>query len=325
MSLAIRMRRLRKSQTLRELLTECALRPDDLMYPLFVLPGKDRRFELDGLPGIRGVSADLLAGEAERLLARGIRAVLLFPVPEGKDDEGRGACDPHGLIPEAARRIKNAGVETVVFADLCLCAFTDHGHCGVIRGGKVDNDATLEVIRRSALVMAEAGVDGVAPSCMMDGVVRSVREELEENGFEDVLIMAYAAKFASGLYNPFRAMAHSSPAFGDRRDYQVNPANAREALREMGLDAEEGADILMVKPALPCLDILARARHASLFPLAAYNVSGEYAMVKAASRMGWLDERAVTLELLSAMKRAGADIIVSYHAEEVAGWLLEGQ
>jgi porphobilinogen synthase len=316
-----RFRRLRQSEALRDLVRETRLSPSDFVYPLFVVPGENVREEIPSMPGQYRLSVDLLAAEAEELRSLGVRAVLLFGVPASKDEEGREAYNPDGLIQRAVRALKAATPGLVVITDVCLCEYTSHGHCGVVRDGVVDNDTTLPLLARMAVSHAEAGADMVAPSDMMDGRVAAIRAALDDSGFERTPIMAYSAKQASAFYGPFRVAAESAPQFGDRRGYQMDPANAREALREIEADIEEGADIVMIKPALPNLDVIARARGVFDVPLAAYNVSGEYAMVKAAAAAGYLDARSVTLEVLTGIKRAGADIVITYHAKEAAAWL----
>ncbi len=332
-----RLRRLRATPTLRRMVRETTLAVDDLVLPLFVRPGRDVRRPIEAMPACHQLSVDHLVAECREALGLGIPAVLLFGIPDHKDPEGTGAYDPNGIVQTAVRAVKSAVPDLLVITDVCLCEYTSHGHCGVLRDKSgisdlksqipnpqaaiVDNDATLELLARMALSHAEAGVDLVAPSDMMDGRVRAIRQALDGAGFAGTPILAYAAKFASGFYGPFREAAESAPAFGDRRSYQMDPANAREALREIELDIEEGADIVMVKPALAYLDILRRARDRFDLPLCAYNVSGEYAMVKAAAANGWLDERAVALEILTAIKRAGADFILTYHAKEAARWI----
>ncbi|MBI1886398.1 MAG: porphobilinogen synthase [Chloroflexi bacterium] len=316
-----RLRRLRRSERLRDLVRETRLSPADFIYPLFAIHGQGVRREIDSMPGQYHLSPDELAREAEELRSLGIPAVLLFGLPAAKDDIGSEAYDPDGIVQRAARALKQADPGLVVVTDVCLCEYTSHGHCGVVVGDAVDNDRTLPLLARTAVSHAEAGADVVAPSDMMDGRVAAIRSALDESGFSDTPIMSYAAKQASAFYGPFREAAESAPQFGDRRGYQMDPGNAREALREIEADIEEGADIVMVKPALPNLDIIARARQRFDHPLAAYNVSGEYGMVKAAARNGWLDERLVTLEILTAIKRAGADLIVTYHAKEASRWL----
>jgi len=316
-----RFRRLRRSEGLRRLVRETRLSPADFVYPLFVAHGHGLRQEIESMPGQYHLSPDGLPREAEELRALGIPAVLLFGLPAAKDEEGSEAYADDGIVQEAVRALKHAAPDLVVITDVCLCEYTSHGHCGIVVDGEVDNDRTLELLARTALSHARAGVDMVAPSDMMDGRVAAIRRALDESGFPHLPIMAYAAKYASAFYGPFRVAADSAPQFGDRRGYQMDPPNVREALREIEADIAEGADIVMVKPALAYLDVLARARRRFDLPLAAYNVSGEYAMVKAADRLGWLDGRRTALEVLTAIKRAGADIIITYHAKEAAAWL----
>jgi porphobilinogen synthase len=319
-----RFRRLRRTEGLRSLVRETRLSPADFVFPLFVAHGRGLRQEIESMPGQYHLSPDGLAREAEELRALGIPAVLLFGLPAAKDDEGSEAYADDGIVQEAVGALKRAAPDLVVITDVCLCEYTSHGHCGVVVDGEVDNDRTLELLARTALSHARAGADMVAPSDMMDGRVAAIRLALDENGFAHLPIMAYAAKYASAFYGPFRVAADSAPQFGDRRGYQMDPPNVREALREIEADIAEGADIVMVKPALAYLDVLARARRRFGLPLAAYNVSGEYAMVKAADSLGWLDGRRTALEVLTAIKRAGADIIITYHAKEAASWLSEG-
>jgi porphobilinogen synthase len=317
-----RLRRLRTGHALRGLVRETRLEPADLVYPMFVAHGVDRREPIPAMPGVDRLSiahAVAEAGQAQRL---DIPAVLLFGLPAAKDEEGSGAWDDEGIIQLATRAIKDAHPELLVIADLCLCEYTSHGHCGVLRpDGSVDNDATLELLNRTAISQAHAGADIIAPSDMMDGRVGSVRAALDEEGLTDTPILAYSAKFASAFYGPFRDAADSAPAFGDRRGYQMDPANGQEAVREARLDVEEGADILMVKPALPYLDVIRRVKETTGMPLAAYSVSGEYAMLKAAAAAGYLDERAAVMEALTSIRRAGADIIITYHAKDASQWL----
>ena len=317
----LRMRRLREQGPVRDLVRETRLSAANFVYPLFVTHGSAVRAEIEPMPGCYHTSIDRLGEEVDEVTELGIPAVLLFGLPPAKDAVGSGAYDPEGIIQEAVRVIKERAPGLLVVGDVCLCEYTDHGHCGVISEGRIDNDATLELLARAALTQAQAGADMVAPSAMMDGQVRAIRETLDAHGFEDTPIMGYAAKYASAFYGPFRVAADSTPQFGDRRTYQMDPANRRMALREIESDIAEGADIVMVKPALAYLDVIREARARSDYPLAAYNVSGEYSMVKAAARAGWIDEQPVTLELLTAMRRAGADIIISYHAKEAARWL----
>ncbi len=318
-----RFRRLRRTEGLRSLVRETELTPSHLVYPLFVVHGTGVKQEIPSMPGQFRLSPDMLPEEARELRSLGIGAVLLFGIPARKDEEGGEAYDPQGIVQRAIRALKSADPELVVITDVCLCEYTSHGHCGIVVGGEVDNDRTLPLLARMAVSHAAAGADMVAPSDMMDGRVKAIRQALDEEGFSHVPIMAYSAKAASAFYGPFREAAESAPQFGDRRSYQMDPANAREALREIEADIEEGADIVMVKPALSNLDIIALARQLFGVPIAAYNVSGEYAMVKAAARLGWLDEQRITWEILTAIRRAGADIVITYHAKEVAAWLAE--
>jgi porphobilinogen synthase len=309
---------------LRRMVRETALGPDDFIYPLFVMPGKGQAEEIPSMPGQFRFTVDRLPAEVEEVARLGIPAVILFGIPEAKDEVASGAYAPDGIVQQAVRAIKRAVPEMVVVADVCLCEYMSHGHCGVVRDGVVDNDATLDLLARTAVSLAEAGADMVAPSDMMDGRVAAIRRALDAQGFPLVPILSYAAKYASAFYGPFRDAACSAPAFGDRRSHQMDPANRREAMREIALDLEEGADAVMVKPALAYLDVLREARRRFDVPLAAYNVSGEYAMVKAAAARGWLDERAIVLEILTAIKRAGADWILTYHAKDACRWLVEG-
>ncbi|HEU5064433.1 MAG TPA: porphobilinogen synthase [Gaiellaceae bacterium] len=315
---ATRLRRLRRTGALRSLVRETRLDVADLVYPLFVGPESMRNEEL---PALGRFSVDDLAREAEELLGLGISSVILFGIPEEKDDEGSGAYAAGGIVQRALRSLRERYPDLVLVTDVCLCEYTSHGHCGVIEDGEVANDATLELLARTAVSHAEAGADVVAPSDMMDGRVGALRAALDEGGFTDTPIVSYAAKYASAFYGPFREAAESAPSFGDRRGYQMDPANVREALRECELDVAEGADVLMVKPALPNLDVLRAVRARFDLPVAAYNVSGEYAMVKAAAARGWMDERQAAVESLTAIKRAGADFVVTYWAKELAGWL----
>jgi porphobilinogen synthase len=318
-----RHRRLRQSEGLRRLVAETRLSPSDFVYPLFVTHGQGVRDEIESMPGQYRISLDQIGREADELRALGIPAVLLFGLPAMKDEQGSEAYADGGIVQDAVRTFKSAGPDLVVITDVCLCEYTSHGHCGVIADGGVDNDRSLELIARTALSHARAGADIVAPSDMMDGRVAAIRDELDDAGYVQTPIMAYSAKYASAFYGPFRVAADSAPQFGDRRGYQMDPPNVREALLEIDDDINEGADIVMVKPALSYLDVLAKARQEFDAPLAAYNVSGEYAMVKAADRAGWIDGRRVALEILTSIKRAGADIIITYHAKEAAAWLAE--
>src|ERR671914_448555 len=313
-----RLRRLRRTGALRALVRETRLDLDEFVMPLFVGPSTQRNEEL---PPMGRFSVDDLAGEVEELVRLGVPAVILFGIPDEKDEEGSGAYDPDGVVQRALRELRPRFPELVLMTDVCLCEYTSHGHCGVIEDGEVANDATLDLLGRTAVSHSEAGADVVAPSDMMDGRVGALRAALDDAGFEATPIVSYAAKYASAFYGPFREAAESAPAFGDRRGYQLDPANVREALRECELDVDEGADALMVKPAMPNLDIIRAVREEFDLPLAAYNVSGEYAMVKAAAAKGWLDEQQAAVESLTTIKRAGADFIVSYWTKELAGWL----
>jgi porphobilinogen synthase len=326
---ATRLRRLRQHPRLRDLVRETHLTPADFVLPLFVRPGEGVRTPIRSMPGHCQLSIDQLLIEVREAESLGIPAVILFGIPEHKDAVGSDAVSDEGIVQRAVRRLKEAGVSLVVMTDVCLCEFTDHGHCGLVAeqgGGRdVDNDATLEVLVREAVSHARAGADLIAPSGMMDGMIQALRRGLDEAGYPHLPIMSYAAKYASGFYGPFREAAESAPQFGDRRTYQMDPANAAEALREVALDIAEGADLLMVKPALAYLDVIRRVKGAHPeVPLAAYNVSGEYAMVKAAAAQGWLEESRVTLEILTSIKRAGADLILTYHAKEACRWLHAG-
>ncbi|MDX6649540.1 MAG: porphobilinogen synthase [Solirubrobacteraceae bacterium] len=317
-----RLRRLRQTGVLRDLVRETELSVTDLIQPLFVEHGLDRRTPIEAMPGIDRLSINHAVEEAGALHALGVPGVLLFGIPASKDDEGSGAWDDEGVVQLATRAIKEAHPDLLVMTDVCLCEYTFHGHCGRLRpDGAVDNDSSVELIARTAVSQARAGADVVAPSDMMDGRVGAIRTALDDEGLSDTPIVAYSAKFASAFYGPFREAADSTPAFGDRRAYQMDPANRREAVREALLDVEEGADVVMVKPALPYLDVIREIRAATPVPVAAYNVSGEYAMVKAAAANGWLDERAAVLEALLGIRRAGADLIFTYHAKEAAQWL----
>ncbi len=317
----VRMRRMREAPALRALAQETRISVSDFIYPIFVTHGRGVRNPIDPMPGMYQLSLDNLIAEVGEVSAMGIGAVLLFGLPASKDAEGTEAYEPSGIVQEAIRVIKQAVPNILVITDVCLDEFTDHGHCGVIRNGRVDNDATLELLARMAVCQAEAGADVVAPSAMMDGQVAAIRAGLDSTNFEHLPIMAYSAKYASSFYGPFRVAADSAPQFGDRRGYQMDIANSREAMREIRLDIDEGADIIMVKPALSYLDVISQARKAFGYPMAAYNVSGEYAMVKAATENEWIDGQRITLEILTSIKRAGADMIISYHAKEAARWL----
>ena len=316
-----RPRRLRRNETIRRMVRETKLSPDDFVYPLFVVHGRGVRQEIKSMPGIAQLSVDLAVREAEEVCGLNIPAVILFGIPEKKDARGTEAYARRGIIQQAIRAIKKEVPGLMVITDVCLCEYTSHGHCGVVVDGEVHNDATLVLLAKMALSHAEAGADMVAPSDMMDGRVRAIREMLDGKGFEDLPILSYAAKHASSFYGPFREAAESTPQFGDRKSYQMDPANAREAIREVRLDVQEGADIIMVKPALPYLDIIRSVREEFDLPVGAYNVSGEYAMIKAAAQQGWIDGERAMIEVLTAIKRAGADIIITYFAKEAARFL----
>ena len=314
-----RLRRLRKSPLLRDLVAETTLRTNDLIMPLFVCPGTQVNNPISSMPGNSQLSVDLLLEECAELLAVGVKSVLLFGIPESKDEHGHVACGHNGIVQQAIRAIKGRfGDSLLIVADVCNCEYTTHGHCGTIVDGDVDNDLTLITLANQSLSLAEAGADIIAPSDMMDGRVQKIREILDLNGFNQTPIMAYSAKYASGFYGPFREAAESTPQFGDRRSYQMNPANSDEAMREIALDIEEGADIVMIKPALSYLDIIRRTNDTFNIPIAAYSVSGEFSMVKAAAANGWIDEERIMMEMMISMKRAGADIIITYFAKEVA-------
>lgn len=313
-----RPRRLRKNSNIRELVAETKLSVDDLIYPMFVMPGKNKRVPVKSMPGIYKQSIDNLIKEIREAKKLGIKAVLLFGIPEHKDELGTEGHHDHGIIQDAVREIKKKVKDFLVITDVCMCEYTSHGHCGIIKDGDVDNDETLKYLAKMALSHAQAGADIVAPSDMMDGRVGVIRDELDGHGFKDIGIMSYSAKYASAFYGPFREAAESPPQFGDRRSYQMDPPNVREALREIELDIEEGADIVMVKPALPYLDVIKAAREQFDHPVAAYNVSGEYSMVKAAGKLGWIDEELVMMEVLTSIKRSGADLILTYFAKDAA-------
>lgn len=321
MELIRRPRRLRLNDAIREMVRETRVDVKDLIYPLFVTHGENIKQEINSLPGVYRFSVDTLVDEVKEIHSLGIPAVLLFGVPSVKDEMGSEAYADDGIVQRAVRVVKETEPSMIVITDVCMCGYTRHGHCGIVDNGYVINDRTVEFIARIALSHARAGADMVAPSDMMDGRVRAIRKLLDEEGYVNVSIMAYSAKYASAFYGPFREAAHSAPQFGDRRSYQMDTANSDEAMREIELDIEEGADIVMVKPALSYLDIIRRARESFNVPVAAYNVSGEYAMVKAAAKMGWVDERAAVMEILTSIKRAGADMIITYFAKDVAGWL----
>jgi porphobilinogen synthase len=319
---SVRMRRLRRTPQIRRMVRETVLDAGDLIYPLFVKPGTGLRDEVASMPGVFQLSVDQLDAEASELLSLGIPAVILFGLPESKDLGGSGAFDENGIVQQAIRELKAKAPDLYVITDVCMCEYTSHGHCGAIdEGGCVINDVTLEMLAQTAVSHAEAGADMVAPSDMMDGRVAAIRAALDAEGFVDLPIMAYSAKYASGYYGPFRDAADSAPAFGDRSQYQMDPANGDEAIREVELDVDEGADLVMVKPALAYMDVIWRVKEAFGMPTAAYNVSGEYAMVKAAVAKGWIDEKRVVLETLTGFKRAGADLILTYHAKDAARWL----
>ncbi len=315
------MRRLRRTQAIRDLVAETELSPRHLIQPLFVVAGEGVREPVESMPGVERFSISELVAEASELEAVGVPAVILFGIPAAKDEVGSGAYDDEGVVQMAVRALKEAHPDLTVITDVCLCEYTSHGHCGFVRDGEVDNDLTLELLAKTAISHAEAGADVVAPSDMMDGRIGTIRFQLDEEGHPNTAILAYSAKYASAFFGPFREAAESTPEFGDRRGYQMNPQNALEAIREARLDLEEGADAVMVKPALPYLDVVRRIKDDTGAPVAAYHVSGEYSMLKAAAANGWLDERAAALESLVSIKRAGADMIVTYFAKDAAGWL----
>lgn len=319
-----RHRRLRQTASMRALVRETQLNVNDFIYPLFVAEGENIRNEVSSMPGVFQLSIDQLKKEMDEVVSLGIKSVILFGLPHEKDAVGTGAYHHHGIVQEATRYVKQHFPDLVVIADTCLCEYTDHGHCGVIEGEQVLNDPSLDLLAKTAVSQAEAGADIIAPSNMMDGFVAAIRKGLDKAGFTEVPIMSYAVKYSSAYYGPFRDAADSAPQFGDRKTYQMDPANRREALREAGADIEQGADFLIVKPALSYLDIVRDVRNEFNAPVVAYNVSGEYAMVKAAALNGWVDEKAVVLETLTSMKRAGADLIMTYHAKDAARWLKEG-
>ena len=316
-----RPRRLRRSEALRGFVRETRLSPAGFVYPMFACPGKNVRTEVSSMPGIFQQSADQIAEECREVADLGIPAVILFGLPEHKDETGSESAAAQGAVQRSIEAIRKAKLDLLVITDVCLCEYTSHGHCGVVKNGEVLNDPTLEILAAAALSQARAGADIVAPSDMMDGRVAAIRRKLDENNFPDVAILSYAAKYCSSFYGPFREAGQSAPQFGDRRSYQMDPANVREALREVALDLEEGADIIMVKPALPYLDVIQRVRERFDVPVAAYNVSGEYSMVKASARNGWIDEQRVVLEILTGIQRAGASIVLTYHAKDAARWL----
>ena len=318
-----RMRRLRRTEGIRDLVRENRLSVKELVYPLFVVEGVNLKIRVPSMPGVFQYSLDRLPELLDQLLEAGLNAVLVFGVPLRKDEAGSEAYNRDGIAQRAVRKIRAYAPEMVIISDVCLCEYTSHGHCGLIRGGEILNDESLPLLARASVTLAEAGADMIAPSCMMDGDVESIRRDLDEAGYVNTAIMAYSAKMASGYYSPFRDAAHSAPSFGDRRSYQMDYANGREAVRESLIALDEGADIVMVKPALAYLDIVRETRNALRAPLATYNVSGEYSMVKAAAQAGWIDEKRIVMENLTAMKRAGADIIITYHAIDAAEWIRE--
>ena len=316
-----RPRRLRKNDAIRNMVRETNLSVNDLIMPLFVVEGKNIRNPISSMPGNDQLSIDLLVKEVKEVAKLGIRAIILFGIPEHKDAIGSDAINESGIIQRAVKAVKEAIPAMYVITDVCFCEYTDHGHCGAIKDGEVDNDMTLQMLADQVITHAKAGADMVAPSGMMDGMVGAIRKALDDNNFEEVPIMSYAAKYASGFYGPFREAAESTPQFGDRRAYQMDPANSREAMYEVELDINEGADIIMVKPALSYLDIIYKVKSQINLPVAAYNVSGEFSMVKAAAKLGWIDEQKVAMEILTSIKRAGADLILTYYAKEAAKWL----
>ena len=316
-----RPRRLRRSEALRGFVRETRLSTSGLVYPMFACPGKGVRTEVSSMPGIYQQSPDQIVEECREIADAGIPAVILFGLPEHKDETGSEAADPNAAVQRSIEAIRKAKLNLLVITDVCLCEYTSHGHCGVVKDGEVLNDPSIELLANAALSHARAGADMVAPSDMMDGRVGAIRKKLDSNGFSDIAILSYAAKYASAFYGPFREAAESTPQFGDRRSYQMDPANAREALREVALDLDEGADIIMVKPALPYLDVIRAVRERFDVPVAAYNVSGEFSMVKAAARNGWIDEQRIVLEIMTGIQRAGASIVLTYHAKDLARWL----
>ncbi|HEY5169025.1 MAG TPA: porphobilinogen synthase [Thermoleophilia bacterium] len=316
-----RMRRLRRTPAIRDLVRETRLQLDDLVYPLFVIAGENIKNPISSMPGCYQLSIGNVLPEVREIVQLGIKAILLFGIPAHKDAAATGAYDHEGIVQMAIRAIKDEFPELVIITDVCLCEYTDHGHCGVVQEGEVLNDVTLELLSKMAVTHAESGADIVAPSDMMDGRVAAIRNALDDDGFTDTILLSYSSKFASAFYGPFREAAESAPAFGDRKTYQMDPANGEEAVREALLDIEEGADMIMVKPAIPFLDVIYAVKQETKFPLAAYNVSGEYAMIKAAAANGWLDEQRAVLEAITGIKRAGADLIITYHAKDLATWL----
>jgi len=317
----LRLRRKRLKENLRNIFKETRISKDDLVYPLFVIPGKNKKEEINSMPGQYRYSIDLLCEEVQKIKEEGIKAIILFGIPEKKDEYGSESFNEEGIIQRAVREIRKYEKDIIIITDLCMCEYTSHGHCGIIKDEDVDNDLTLEYLGKIAVSQARAGADIVAPSGMMDGQVKAIRKALDENGFKNTLILSYSVKYASSFYGPFREAAESAPKFGNRKTYQMDYSNIREALLEAGLDFEEGADILMVKPALSYLDIIYRIKEKFNLPVAAYNVSGEYSMVKAASLKGWINEKDIVLEILTSIKRAGADLIITYHARDVIKWL----
>jgi len=316
-----RMRRLRRTPAIRDLVRETKLQLDDLVYPLFVIAGENIKNPISSMPGCYQLSIGNVLPEVREIVQLGIKAILLFGIPAHKDAAATGAYDSEGIVQMAIRAIKDEFPDLVIITDVCLCEYTDHGHCGVVQEGEVLNDVTLELLSKMAVTHAESGADIVAPSDMMDGRVAAIRNALDDDGFTDTILLSYSSKFASAFYGPFREAAESAPAFGDRKTYQMDPANGEEAVREALLDIEEGADMIMVKPAIPFLDVIHAVKQETKFPLAAYNVSGEYAMIKAAAANGWLDEQRAVLEANTGIKRAGADLIITYHAKDLATWL----
>jgi porphobilinogen synthase len=315
------MRRMRRTKALRDLVRETDLSAQHLVQPLFVVAGEGVREEVPSMPGVERLSITELVAEATEIQAAGVGAVILFGIPSEKDEAGSGAYDPEGVVQLAVRALKEAHPDLLVVTDVCMCEYTSHGHCGIVREGEVDNDVTLELLAKTAISHAEAGADVVAPSDMMDGRVGAIRSQLDDEGHSDVAIMAYSAKYASAYYGPFREAAESTPEFGDRRGYQMDPANALEGVREAELDLAEGADVVMVKPATPYLDVIRRVKDATAAPVAAFQVSGEYAALKAAAQNGWIDEKRAALETLTSIRRAGADLVLTYYAKDAAAWL----
>jgi len=318
-----RMRRLRVNEAMRSLVRETSIEKSDLVYPIFIIEGDNIKNPIESMPGIYQYSIDRFEEELDRIIGNGIHTILIFGIPAHKDEVGSQAYDDEGITQRAIRYIKWKAPNLLVIADVCLCEYTSHGHCGLICGDKIMNDETLPLLSKMAVSMANAGADIIAPSDMMDGRVKTIRESLDENGFKDLMIMSYSAKYASGYYSPFRDAAHSAPSFGDRKSYQMDPANVKEAIRECQADIEEGADVIMIKPALAYLDVIREVSNRTDYPIAAYNVSGEYSMVKAAAMNGWIDEKRIVMENMIAIKRAGAKIIITYHALDVARWLDE--